>query len=291
MRNKAHRAAVRRLLLRAAAFALSALFLPSAAPGEAVPCLSLADMYLAGRDAEERLAGEVHLSLPEEVLMIPHRIHEDKGTAGAWDRDDAVWNMIYLFPSVYKMSYSVYPREGQIRADLYFYYRDGVRLLRCIRDGTEDSLTETEAAALAASRGIAASLPGGLPPRRRLLALSEELCRALTFLAPRAAGDTDVKSCLAALTLGQANCQGYADAFYLTASLAGFAVRFQNGWNLAGESHTWNRVLIDGEWLDLDLTWMDAGDTVNEKYFLMDADALAEGHIPEESAWPGLGEQ
>ena len=278
-------AAARRAYLRAAAFMLSAALLFASAAGEIVPCATLRDAYFLGRAAEDARAGEVRFSLPAAVLNQPHRIHEDKGTPGEWDEHDAVWNMIYLFPSVYMMSYAVYPRDGEMRVDLYFYYRDGVRLLDANREG--GTLGAPEAAALEKAKAIAAGADPTLPPRERLFNLCEALCGAITFLDPRDAPEGwDVKSCVTALTRGRANCQGYADAFFLAASLAGFEVRYQNGWNRSGESHTWNRALIDGAWLDVDLTWMDSGGGNPEKYFMTDPSGPVPGHIPEESGWP-----
>ncbi len=280
-------AAARGAFLRAAAFILSAAFLFSSAGGESVPCPTLRDAWLLGQAAEKARAGEVHFSLPAAVLLQSHRIHEDKGTPGEWDEHDAVWNMIYLFPSVCMMSYAVYPRDGEMRVDLYFYYRDGVRLLDASRNG--GSLTASETAALEKAKAAAALAPSSLPPRERLLKLCGALCGAVSFLDPRdAPGGWDVKSCVTAFTLGRANCQGYADAFFLAASLAGYEVRYQNGWNRSGESHTWNRVLIDGTWLDVDLTWMDRESGIGEQYFLTDPSDPGTGHIAEESRWPLL---
>ena len=229
------------------------------------------------------MAGEVHFSLPQAVLLQPHRIHEDKGTPGEWDEHDAVWNMIYLFPSVYMMSYAVYSRDGEMRVDLYFYYRDGVRLLDARGEGAP--LGASDAAVLEKALSVAKKADPSLPPRERLLLICETLCDELAFMDPGDAPEGwDVKSCVTALTHGRANCQGYADAFFLTASLAGFEVRYQNGWNRSGESHTWNRVFLDGAWLDVDLTWMDRSDGNGQEYFL--TDPSAPGHIPEESQWP-----
>ena len=114
--------------------------------------------------------------------MRPHRIHEDKGTPGSWDEHDAVWNMIYLFPSVYMMSYAVYPRDGEMRVDLYFYYRDGVQLLDASRK--DAPLTAAEAAALEKAKAIAVGAGPSLAPRERLLRLCEALCGAFFFLGP-----------------------------------------------------------------------------------------------------------
>ncbi len=279
-------AAARGPLLRAAAFLLSALLLFSSGRAEAVPCASLGEALRLGRAAEESGAEKVSFILPAEVLLAPRPIHDDRGKKGEWDADDAVWNLLYAFPSVYKMSYAITPGKEGLRVDLCFYYRDGVRLLKSVRNGTGSALEGREAAALAAAQRIVRSVPDTLPPRERLLALCEALCDVLSFTDPRSAGEKEVKSCLCALVTGEANCQGYADAFFLTASLAGFEVRYRNGWTLAGESHTWNRVRLGDEWLDTDLTWMDRGDTADEKNLLMDENALREGHVPEEDALP-----
>ncbi len=280
-------AAVRRAILRTAAFALSMAILLSRCAGEALPCTTLRDAWQAGLDAEEKMEGEIHLILPSALLDVPHRIHDDKGREGVWDADDAVWNMIYLFPSVYKMSYAVCPRDGGMKVDLYFYYRDGVRLLRAYQNNGNAALSEDEAAALAAAERIAGAADASLPPRERLLRLCEALCGALAFLDPSDAPEGwDVKTCVTALSRGRANCQGYADAFFLCASLAGFDVKYQNGWTRAGESHTWNRVLWEGTWLDVDLTWMDAGEGITDRYFLADPSDQGGGHVAEESQWP-----
>ena len=65
-----------------------------------------------------------------------------------------------------------------------------------------------------------------------------------------------------ALTHGWANCQGYSDAFYLLAGMAGFEVGFQNGYN-AGVLHAWNTVELGGQWYVVDVSTADvAGDLV-----------------------------
>ena len=61
-----------------------------------------------------------------------------------------------------------------------------------------------------------------------------------------------------AIIEGKANCQGYADAFYLLGSLAGFNVRYQFGeGNDSG--HVWNAIELNGQWYYVDTTWNDTG--------------------------------
>ena len=59
---------------------------------------------------------------------------------------------------------------------------------------------------------------------------------------------------LGALLDGEANCQGYSDAFYLLAGLAGFEVRHQNGTDASGAAHTWNVIRLNGKWYIVDVT-------------------------------------
>ena len=55
---------------------------------------------------------------------------------------------------------------------------------------------------------------------------------------------------------GEANCQGYADAFNMLARMAGFEVQSQSG--IANDSnHVWNIIKLDGTWYSVDLTYND----------------------------------
>lgn len=60
-----------------------------------------------------------------------------------------------------------------------------------------------------------------------------------------------------ALIDGKANCQGYADAFYTLASIAGFEVGRMSVYNNDG-SHICNTVKLDGNWYVVDTTFNDA---------------------------------
>lgn len=76
---------------------------------------------------------------------------------------------------------------------------------------------------------------------------------------------------------GTAVCSGYADlmAIFLTE----FGLR---NYKVASDTHVWNAVLINGEWLHIDLTWDDPitknsdVDTLSHKFFLINTDKLLE---------------
>lgn len=60
-----------------------------------------------------------------------------------------------------------------------------------------------------------------------------------------------------ALTMGAANCQGYADAFYTVASIAGFEVG-RMGVETPEDPHMVNTIRIDGQWYVVDVTYGDS---------------------------------
>ena len=76
---------------------------------------------------------------------------------------------------------------------------------------------------------------------------------------------------------GTAVCSGYADlmAIFLTK----FGLR---NYKVASDTHVWNVVLINGQWLHIDLTWDDPitknsdVDTLSHKFFLIDTNKLLE---------------
>ena len=78
--------------------------------------------------------------------------------------------------------------------------------------------------------------------------------------------ETDNDTAIGGLLNGRADCDGYADTFYLVASLAGFEVNYQNGNanpsyedSLKPEDigHMWNRIRLGNEWYQVDVTWDD----------------------------------
>ena len=72
---------------------------------------------------------------------------------------------------------------------------------------------------------------------------------------------------------GRSSCSGYAFSFYAIMRELGIPVTLEVGGN-----HAWNRVQLDGEWYNIDVTWDDNGvDDVSYSYFLK-SDADWRGH-------------
>lgn len=79
------------------------------------------------------------------------------------------------------------------------------------------------------------------------------------------------------LKYGTAVCSGYADLMAIFLTRLGF-----RNFKVASDTHVWNAVLIDGEWLNLDLTWDDPvtvnsnTDTLLHQFYLINTDKLLE---------------
>lgn len=66
---------------------------------------------------------------------------------------------------------------------------------------------------------------------------------------------------IGAILDGEANCQGYSDAFYTLASIAGFEVG-RLSVETDADPHMVNTVCLDGQWYVVDLTYNDSSDEI-----------------------------
>lgn len=79
-----------------------------------------------------------------------------------------------------------------------------------------------------------------------------------------------------ALTMGKGTDTSYALSFDAIADQIGLTSVLVTGWTANGP-HIWNRVLLDGQWRDIDAARDDAGDHATDTYRLKDANTL-DGH-------------
>lgn len=86
-----------------------------------------------------------------------------------------------------------------------------------------------------------------------------------------------------ALLDGKANCQGYTDAFYTLASMAGFEVYRMNV-ETPDDFHIVNTICLDGQWYVVDVTYDDQEDTgyTSHRLFNAGTDIIGEYTWPEE---------
>lgn len=110
------------------------------------------------------------------------------------------------------------------------------------------------------------------------------LCRHITYTVDENSEEDDC--CTGALLNGRANCDGYADAFLLCASLCGLTVRYMAGESVKdtvpeeGAGHLWNLILLDGSWRSIDVTWDDQEeDGVSYEYFNLGLDRMEKEYV------------
>lgn len=84
-----------------------------------------------------------------------------------------------------------------------------------------------------------------------------------------------------ALVEGRAVCQGYSAAFAYVCRMSGIQCITVYGTS-RGESHSWNKVLCDGKWYNVDVTWDDPvsnfKDNVTHSYFMLSDLEIAKDH-------------
>ncbi len=111
------------------------------------------------------------------------------------------------------------------------------------------------------------------------IAIHDMLCDSIVYDNSNGTYVADPKrpprhlTAVGALLDGRANCQGYSDAFYTLASIAGFEVGRQFAEDYEA-THMTNTVRLDGEWYIVDITYDDVvsteGDEI-ENYRLFNA--------------------
>ncbi len=117
--------------------------------------------------------------------------------------------------------------------------------------------------------------------------LHDYLCHRVTYQedAERSANDTAI----GALLNGRAECDGYADAFYLLCRLAGIQVNYQCGYSGSGSErgrHLWNIISLNGKWYHADVTWDDK-DSAEFPYAVGYRYYQCGSHLMDEHTWDG----
>lgn len=135
-------------------------------------------------------------------------------------------------------------RGGVLTAKVY--YREGVRML------AGKKLSKAEVTALDVARMIVAEWLQ-LDEEARFNQVYDWVCRNIRYVhtAPGQKGYERLVGASGVLQDRQANCQGFADVFYLLCDLCDIQCEYRVGW---GERrlHVWNSVCIGGQWQEVD---------------------------------------
>lgn len=153
-------------------------------------------------------------------------------------------------------------QAGMIHLKEFFYYQ-GYKIAHAALTNRYSMLSDEEFNTLINAAQIVSTIPRG-SDLQTALAIHDSICSRVTY---RVDYENDLNNhAIGALLYGQADCDGYSDAFYLLASLAGLNVRYIVGssrdggsslFTAPGENHLWNLIMLDGTWRSVDVTWDD----------------------------------
>ncbi|MBQ9065838.1 MAG: hypothetical protein IJ123_10365 [Blautia sp.] len=157
-------------------------------------------------------------------------------------------------------------------------YYPGMRIIYALNNNITDILTEREHQTMDAALAFANEArvqvlgegsdasPEQMTADQQLQIakyIHDRLCRGIKYSIVEDLEEDD--TAVGALLNGEANCDGYADAFYLVGSLAGLTVTYQHGESVndeenywKDETHIWNLIRLDGTWRMVDVTWDDS---------------------------------
>lgn len=168
--------------------------------------------------------------------------------------DDVLYNYVPYMAST--LRYDEYDKELYIEP----VYYPSERILYAWRTGDTSVLSEEEAAVMAQALDLVAQAQASsedpLEVERWLFDWLGENVDYETYnkdIPAEVFVQLRQPTCIGALVDGLANCQGYADAFYLLGTMAGFDV-CKIGGEIYSGAHAWNGIMLDGKLYMVDAT-------------------------------------
>lgn len=173
----------------------------------------------------------------------------------------------------------------------------GYEILRSVEAGTESELPSELRETLTEARAMAEACKTS-DPLETAKNIQSALCEKTryAYMTNRSHVDT----AMGILLKGVADCDGYADAFYLVGGLAGLEVRYQHGISsqydseentIVTGSHMWNLLKIDGSWRVVDVCWADKEEGVDYSWFNIGKDRASRSRTWQEDLTVPLLEQ
>ena len=149
----------------------------------------------------------------------------------------------------------------------------GYEILRAVEEGKEATLNSTLRKTLAEAQAMAeACLTAN--PLETAKNIQNAICDRVSYAYMTNMSDVD--TAVGTLLKNVADCDGYADTFYLVGGLACLEVRCQHGiasnYNhekntIETSSHMWNLLKLDGSWRVVDICWADGENGVEYTWF------------------------
>lgn len=248
-------------------------------------CYSLKDFGQAVRRYDDALAERYEVRIAEAALngMTNEALKEYAF--------DATGNAYFFSWKINELSENGIPLR---QLTLKPTYRPSHKILKAYRAGTADDLTAEEAQVLQTAKAIVTEAKKAGDTLRQEQYIHDVLIRRIVYESHDNKSTEERKrihSCIGALADGKANCQGYADAFYLLCSMLGMEVRIMNNSLSGTDAHTWNAIRVHDRWVMVDVTYDDTWAVFDEKvphyaFFNFAADMGRETHVWDEGLAP-----
>ena len=163
-------------------------------------------------------------------------------------------------------------------------YYPGTAILQALQTGNHDKLSSREMEVWHAAAAIAEKMRSP-DPLQTAIGIHDWLCAHVVYREDERTDEDD--NAIGAILNGAANCDGYADAFFLIGNLAGLNVRYQHGDSFQRQNdalshavaHMWNLLEIDGQWHMVDVTWDDEDSGWSHTWFNVGQDIAERMHI------------
>lgn len=137
----------------------------------------------------------------------------------------------------------------------------GTAIVLAVRSGDSSGLSQRELETWEAAAQVAEAARNA-DPLETARYIHDWLCEHNVYVTDESTDEDD--NAIGAILNGEANCDGYTDAFYLIGTLAGLNVRYQHGDSIekgmpsfTPVTHIWNLLELDGQWRMVDVTWDD----------------------------------
>ena len=223
------------------------------------------------------------------LFCAPDLFTELMGKVGGFSFNQDGMDPIYDLVSqsgIFDYDISTNRSSGAVMIHVKAYY-PGVEILRALENEAEDELPERLGETLESARELADACFVEDNPLETARAIHDALCERIVYVDDEETEEDD--TAIGALLNGEANCDGYSDAFYLTGTLAGLEIRYQHGDSLVkgfgmpafgnAVTHMWNLLLLDDSWRMVDVTWDDNDMGPDYTWFNLGCDRASRTHI------------
>ena len=207
-----------------------------------------------------------HLTARTAALDTSIRFkYEGEALNRVFRSEDLAYDLLSNIAGIYNYSYVVWEDEdyNEYRYDS-IVYPVGFRLARSYLNGDTSALSADELRALEKALAIASEARNLYSSEyEREMYIHDAICSLTEYELGANASELDYHDTAEGVLLwGRAECDGYADAFYLICTLAGLEAGYQTGEAFDPQrgisaGHQWNRIKLNGQWLFVDVTWDD----------------------------------